>query len=160
MRIGNAFIFFLMWVAAGTVMFPLFSHALLISDNLRKIHNESWEQREALREQFKQDVLEKRKEVLSKWAHRRQEFEEKLSKERDRVRLGFELRRMRNREDKSSRETTETQASGVAARERVLSLVNLLRNYFSTTIMSNQKGAQDIVDSFLLFKNLFEDGEK
>lgn len=126
-------------------MFPLVSYAL-ISDNLRKIHDESREKREVRREQFKQDVFEKRKEVLSKWANRKQGFGEKLSRERDRVKSGFELRRMRNEEDKNSMEITETQELGIAAQERLFSII--------------KKSAQDIADFFLPLRDLFGNGER
>lgn len=145
MHVRGIYIFFSAQVVMGAVMFPLVSYALTF-DNLYKIHDESRDQREVRREQFKQDVLEKRKEVLSKWANRKQGFEEKLSKERDRVKSGFELRRRQSKEDKDSLATAETQEQRAAAQEKLFSLI--------------KKNTQNIVDLFLPLKNLFSNGER
>lgn len=119
---------------------PLISQAW-IPDDLRKLHDESIEQKDARREQFKQDILEKRKEVLSKWADRKQEFEETLSKEREKIKSGFELRRARKEADKNAATTTEMQDQG---------------GFFSLI----KKGTQNIVHFFSPLKDLFGNAEK
>ncbi len=112
MNIRGTFFISAVSVIAGTAVFALISHAFF-PDDLRKLHGESQEQRDIRREQFKEDILEKRKEVLTKWASRKDQWEEKLNKERERVMSGFELRRTRKVADGSSFTATTTRIQEV-----------------------------------------------
>ena len=85
---------FIALVFMGAAISPCISRASF-ADDLRKIHDESQEQRDMRREQFRQDILEKRKEVFTKWASKKDQWEEKLQKEGARVMSGFDLRRTR-----------------------------------------------------------------
>ena len=134
-------IFFLMPIIAGMAIFPFISHAR-ISDNLRKIHQESREQKEIRREQFRQDVLEKRREVLLKWSDRKQDFKEKLNEERRRVKSEFERYRLREEAEKNSAEIMEIPNQGISVQKQFSSLI---------------KSAQDIAQFFPSLNELFED---
>lgn len=145
MNTQRTFFSYVVPIIAGISILPFISWAW-IPDDLRKIHDESIEQRDARREQFKQDILEKRKEVLSKWADRKQEFEETLNKEREKIKSGFELRRTRKEADRSSATTTEIQDQGVGTQGGFFSFI--------------KKGTQDIAHFFSPLKDLFGNGER
>lgn len=140
MNTQRTFFSYIVPIIAGIATLPLISHGFF-PDDLRKLHDESIEQRDARREQFKQDILEKRKEVLSKWADRKQEFEETLSKEREKIKSGFELRRSRKEADASSTPPTETQEQG-----RFFSII--------------KKSTQGIMHFFSPLKDLFGNTER
>ena len=141
----DTFFSYIVLVVAGIAMLPLVSHGW-IPDNLRKLHEESIEQKDARREQFRQDILERRKEVLTKWADRKQDFGEKLREERERIKSGFELRRPGKEIDASGTMPTETQEQEIAAKERFFSII--------------KKSTHDIANFFSPFKDLFGDREK
>ncbi len=142
MSIRGVFFSYLALISAGIVILPLVSYGW-IPDNLRKLHEESIEQKDTRREQFRQDILEKRKEVLSKWADRKQDFGEKLREERERIKSGFELRRPRKEIDASGTMPTETQEQEIAPKERFFSII--------------KKSTQDIANFFSPLKDLFGD---
>lgn len=78
------------FLLVGINLFPLISHGFF-TDELRKIHEQSIEQRESQREQFKQDVLEKRKEIRAKWHDRKEEFKNKIKEKRDKIKSEFDM---------------------------------------------------------------------
>jgi len=97
----------LIMIVAGASVAPFVSHAFL-PEELQKLHNESEQQREERREQFRQDVLEKRKEVLTKWHDRREILKEKIKEEQNRIKSDFELRRSKEGEPRSATSTATT----------------------------------------------------
>ncbi|MDP3769312.1 MAG: hypothetical protein U1A23_04660 [Candidatus Sungbacteria bacterium] len=125
---------------AGASMSPFISHANFAQE-LQKIHDESEQQREERKEQFRQDVLEKRKEVLTKWQDRKEEFKVKLKEGQDRIKFDFELRRTKEEETRAS----ATVATSTPVQE------NESGNGFFSVI---KQKAQDFVHAFSL-KRLF-----
>ena len=77
---------------AGAGFLPLAAHAFSI-DDLRRMHEQSIEQRDAQREQFRQDVLERRKEFFLKWGDRKQGIKDKFKADQERIRAEFKTRR-------------------------------------------------------------------
>ena len=130
-------------IAAGTSVLPFISHASF-ADSLRKIHEQSREERDSRREQFRQDILEKRKEMLTKWRDRKQGFEDKLKEEQDKIRSGFEIRRTKEEELRASS-----------------SLISSTHNQDQEPIEGFfaiiKKSAHDIAHTFLPFTNVFGD---
>ena len=140
---------FLVLAAAG--VFPFVTRAFF-PDELRKLHAESVEQRDSQREQFRQDVLEKRKEMLSRWHDRKEEFKNRLKGEQDRIRPEFEIRRTRGEELSAAASTTPgiqnqtvsyrcCDTSGEVATSSLISVI--------------ARGAKDIVRALFPFGNLF-----
>lgn len=129
-------------VIAGAMVFPFASHAFF-PEELRKIHEQSLEQRESQREQFKQDVLEKRREMLSRWHERKEDFKSRLKSEQDRIKSEFEIRRTKGDELSAAASTTSgIQGQGEVATSSFLSVIT--------------KGAKNFVHTLFPFSNLFE----
>jgi len=145
MNTRSAFFLYIVLMITGVFILPFISHGW-IPDDLRKLHDESIDQREMRREQFRQDILERRKEVLTKWADRKQEFEETLSKEREKIKSEFEMRRPRKKADATSTPPTETQEQGMP-----------IENSFFSAI---RKSVQDIAHFFSPLKDLFGNMER
>ena len=130
-------------IAAGTSVLPFISHASFAED-LRKIHEQSQEERESRREQFKQDILEKRKIMLTKWHDRKQGFTDRLKEEQDKIRSGFEIRRVKEE---------ELRASSSSALDLKNQDQELIGGFFAAI----KKNAHDIAHTFLPFTNIFGD---
>ena len=130
-------------MAAGTSVLPFISHASLAED-LRKIHEQSREERESRKEHFKQDILEKRKEILTKWHDRKQGFTDRLKEEQDKIRSGFEIRRAKEEELRASSSllsSTHNQDQEPTG------------GFFAAV----KKSVHDIAHTFLPFTNVFGD---
>ena len=137
-RMPHAYAFL---VLAAASAFPFVTHAFF-PDELRKLHAESVEQRDSQREQFRQDVLEKRKEMLSRWHDRKEEFKNRLKGEQDRIRSDFEIRPTRGEELSAAASTTPViQSQGQVATSSLISVI--------------ARGAKDIVRALFPFGNLF-----
>ena len=83
---------YMVGILAGTGVFPFAGHAFF-TDDLRKMHEQSIEQRDSQREQFRQDVLEKRKEFLNRWRDRRQGIKDKIRQDQEKIRAEFRTTR-------------------------------------------------------------------
>ena len=128
-------------ITAGTSTFPFISHASF-ADSLRKIHEQSREERDSRREQFRQDILEKRKEMLTKWHDKKQGFEDKLKEEQDKIRSGFEIRRAKEEELRASSSS-------------VPDFKNQDQEPIGGFFAAIKKSAHDIAHIFLPFTNVF-----
>lgn len=129
------------FVLAVAGVFPFATRAFF-PDELRKLHAESVEQRDSQREQFRQDVLEKRKEMLSRWYDRKEEFKNRLKGEQDRIKSEFEIRRTKGDELSAAASTTPViQSHGEVATSSLISVI--------------ARGAKDIVHALFPFGNLF-----
>lgn len=92
MRIGNRlFRYAVIAIVVGAYVSPFISYASFPED-IQRIHEESAQQREERREQFRQNVLEKRKEMISKWHGRTQELKGRLKEGGQEIKSGFEIR--------------------------------------------------------------------
>ena len=130
-------------IAAGTSVLPFISHASFAED-LRKIHEQSQEERESRREQFKQDILEKRKVMLTKWHDRKQGFTDRLKEEQDKLRSGFEIRRAKEEELR-------------AGSSSISDIDNKDQEPIGGFFAAIKKSAEGIVHAFLPFANVFGD---
>ena len=130
-------------VLAAAGLFPIATRAFF-PDELRKMHEQSVEQRDSQREQFKQDVLEKRKEMLGRWHERKEEFKNRLKGEQDKIKAEFEMRRTRGEELSATASTTPViQGQGEVVTSSFISVIT--------------RGARDIVHALFPFGNFFGD---
>ena len=125
---------------AGIALMPFISRASF-SDDLRRIHEQSQDERDMRREQFKQDVLEKRKEMLTKWHDKKQEIKDRLKEEQNKLTSDFEIHRMTATTSASSSTLWKIQQQG---REESSDFLSILK-----------KSAKDIVHSLLPFPYFF-----
>ena len=134
---------FALLVLAAAGLFPIATRAFF-PDELRKMHEQSVEQRDSQREQFKQDVLEKRKEMLGRWHERKEEFRNRLKGEQDKIKAELEMRRTRGEELSAIASTTPA----IQGHDDVAT---------SSFLLVIKRGARDIVHALFPFGNFFGD---
>ncbi len=79
------------FIIAGISILPYSTHAFF-TENLRKLHEQRIEQRADEREQFRQEVIERRKEFLIKWHEKKRNIKEKFEKDKQRIESEFSSR--------------------------------------------------------------------
>ena len=125
----------------GAIVFPLISRAFF-PDELRKIHEQSKEERDMRREQFKQDILEKRKVIFAKWHDKKEAIKDKLKQDQERIKSGFDMRKIQD----ENLQGTSSAMWGVLHEEE---------KQTGSFLSSIKKGVQNVAHALLPFPNLF-----
>lgn len=131
-------------IVVGVHISPFVSHGFFPED-LQRFHEESAQQREERREQFRQNVLEKRKEMISKWHGRTQELKERFKEGGQEIKSGFE---MRQSEDTHALTSVASSSLATTTPEQE---EPKKENFFSAI----KKRVNDITHLFSQFGNLF-----
>ena len=125
----------------GAIVFPLISRAFF-PDELRKIHEQSKEERDMRREQFKQDILEKRKVIFAKWHDKKEAIKDKLKQEQERIKSGFDMPRI---QDENLQGTSSAMWGALYEDEKQT----------GSFLSAVKKGVQNVAHALLPFPNLF-----
>ena len=127
-------------VIAGVGLLPLVSRAFFPAE-LRKIHEESIEQRDSEREQFRQDVLEKRKEMLAKWHDKKEEFRNRLKVEQEKIASQLEVSRKKGIEIHGTSTASVMEAENGTTNDDIVSVI--------------KKGVKNFAHALFPFSHLF-----